>query len=464
MICFGLMHSSSQRVAAFRSGTSSGTFSEGTTRRKRCRSISRSFRRVPLFVPFFIAFIVVFSKRAISMTAFITLLCNADKPIMEQLKLDPPDSAFSAALCSDHTKQRICNDDAYCYLYSEWRSGKRSGRALVKDLNGTVLVNMRFTDGYMDGVTVLYVDDYQIRVPYTEGSPTGAVSVTRDMETVFKGSYVNGLPNGYGTQVLEDGKQFTGYYRNGYASGNGTLKTDSGETIISGEWKEGELGNYSVSFQQRLGFMQPGKAVEKRIAKKYPSFCTNESGIRVYSTVFENDAAIAIWNEEKRVFVDQSNMTQKCEEMKRRNDSFKEWVRSLKVYMEMKRLVQQQYDVVWGKRDEELKRKKREEELKRKRQEEERKRQEEERKRQENELRQRAAQITLPPTRDVNDSDSSSEASDTERRGRGALREELRNREVDYDLQDADIRCLPSVSEARNPKPTPSKRKKRQRK
>ena len=81
------------------------------------------------------------------MTAFITLLCNADKPIMEQLKLDPPDSAFSAALCSDHTKQRICNDDAYCYLYSEWRSGKRSGRALVKDLNGTVLVNMRFTMG-----------------------------------------------------------------------------------------------------------------------------------------------------------------------------------------------------------------------------------------------------------------------------------------------------------------------------
>ena len=100
---------------------------------------------------------------------------------------------------------------------------------------------------------------------------------------------------------------------------------------------------------------------------------------------------------------------------------------------------------------------KREEELKRKRQ-------EEERKRQENELRQRAAQITLPPTMDVSDSDSSSEASDTERRGRGALREELRNREVDYDLQDADIRCLPSVSEARNPKPTPSKRKKRQRK
>ena len=217
--------------------------------------------------------------------------------------------------------------------------------------------------------------------------------------------------------------------------------------------------------------MQPGKAVEKRIAKKYPSFCTNDSGIRVYSTVFENDAAIAIWNEEKRVFVDQSNTTQKCEEMKRRNDSFKEWVRSLKVYMEMKRLVQQQYDVVWGKRDEELKRK-RDEELKRKREEAERKkreeaerkRQEEERKRQENELRQRATQITQPPMMDVSDSESSSEASDTERRGRGALREELRNREVDYDLQDADIRCLPSVSEASNLKPTPSKRKKRQRK
>ena len=328
------------------------------------------------------------------MAELVAQLCQSRTPILEQLKLDPPDSAFSAADHGDETRQRISSVDDDVYLYSYWIKGKRNGRAFVKDSDDNTLINMRFVDGLLEGTMILTDYTSQLFISYSRNSPTGKVKVVKDAEVEFEGEFKYGKANGSCVQYFSSGRRFRGSYRYGLASGEGSLLSENGSTLLSGEWKNGQLDSISVCYPRLIAFIwsfSPVPTIQTPIVQSLKA-CLNASGIHRLYDFYKYRTDSLIFKEEQKVFVVTEEQIQEDKDRKRRMEKFTSWQSSMEAYVTVRDEAFRKYSAI-RKRIEQKEREERESQMrlqlamKAKEAEEARKRAEEaERKKKENEL------------------------------------------------------------------------------
>ena len=322
------------------------------------------------------------------MKELIAQLCNSKVPILDQLSLDPPDSAFSTANHGTETRQRITTASDDVFLYSNWVQGKRSGRAFVKDKDNNMLINMRFVDGLLEGTMIMTDDTCQLIISYNRNSPTGDVKVIMDMDIEFKGKFKNGMANGMCEQHFPNGKYFHGNYLNGVASGVGSLCSEDGSKLLSGEWENGELNSVSVRYPRVIAFIQSFTPVSnaskpKEVARVY----LNNSGIKNSCEYYEKRKDRFVFQELKRVFSQTDSAILQDEDRKRRMDLYMSWTLSMEAYIAVRDAALKKYNSI--RYAAEMEERKRAEEAQRKKEEAQRKKAEEEQKRMQEEWKRR---------------------------------------------------------------------------
>lgn len=328
------------------------------------------------------------------MAELVAQLCHSSTPILEQLKLDPPDSAFSATDHGDETRQRISAVDDDVFLYSYWLKGKRNGRAFVKDSDDNILINMRFVDGLLEGTMILTDYTSRLFISYSRNSPTGKVKVVKDAEMEFEGEFKYGKANGSCVQYFSSGRRFQGSYSYGLASGRGSLLSENGSTLLSGEWRNGQLDSISVRYPRVIAFIQsfsPVSTIQTPIVQSLKA-CLNASGIHCLYDFYKYRTDCLIFKEERKVFVVTEEQIQEDKDRKRRMEKFTSWQSSMESYVTVRDEAFRKYSAI-RKRIEQKEREERESQMrlllamKAKEAEEARKRAEEaERKKKENEL------------------------------------------------------------------------------
>ena len=326
------------------------------------------------------------------MKELIAQLCNSKVPILDQLSLDPPDSAFSTANHGTETRQRITTASDDVFLYSNWVQGKRSGRAFVKDKDNNMLINMRFVDGLLEGTMIMTDDTCQLIISYNRNSPTGDVKVIMDMDIEFKGKFKNGMANGMCEQHFPNGKYYHGNYLNGVASGAGSLCSEDGSKLLSGEWENGELNSVSVRYPRVIAFIQSFTPVSnaskpKEVARVY----LNNSGIKNSCEYYEKRKDRFVFQELKRVFSQTDSAILQDEDRKRRMDLYMSWTLSMEAYIAVRDAALKKYNSI--RYAAEMEERKRAEEAQRKKEEAQRKRAEEQQKRMEEELKRKIEEL-----------------------------------------------------------------------
>ena len=301
------------------------------------------------------------------MAELVAQLCQSRTPILEQLKLDPPDSAFSAADHGDETRQRISSVDDDVYLYSYWIKGKRNGRAFVKDSDDNILINMRFVDGLLEGTMILTDYTSQLFISYSRNSPTGKVKVVKDAEVEFEGEFKYGKANGSCVQYFSSGRRFRGSYRYGLASGEGSLLSENGSTLLSGEWKNGQLDSISVCYPRLIAFIwsfSPVPTIQTPIVQSLKA-CLNASGIHRLHDFYKYRTDSLIFKEEQKVFVVTEEQIQEDKDRKRRMEKFTSWQSSMEAYVTVRDEAFRKYSAI-RKRIEQKEREERESQMRRK--------------------------------------------------------------------------------------------------
>lgn len=122
-----------------------------------------------------------------------------------------------------------------------WNKGQPEGKVVVKNANGTVILDGHLRGGKKNGQCVYYDEKTRSRYigNFVNDLLEGPGRRVGDNAEVFEGEFKGGLENGKGVLVTVDGRKIAGNFQNGKVNGEVTLTTDAGK-MVKQTWKDGK--------------------------------------------------------------------------------------------------------------------------------------------------------------------------------------------------------------------------------